>query len=159
MTRENECGGRATSTVKHYDSPYFDSAKYDLNKSLDGDSSTYWCSQKIDAGRKVWWKYNFAKGVQVRQIQLTTRYNRNYERISIIAGNDCDTEVGTLLVNHASIAEMNKFEIGDNHGVFMCYMIQFHLKKASYVAIYEAIFFQGMPQLPHGMDIRAIRNL
>ena len=155
MTRENECGGRATSTVKHWGD------SYDLNKSLDGDSSTYWWSEMLDAGRKVWWKYKFAKGVQVRQIQLTLPYYWNYESISIIAGNDCDTEVGTLLVKDTSIAAMNKFEIGDNHGVFMCYMIQFHLKKGhkSFAAINEAIFFQGMPQLPHGMDIRAIRNL
>ena len=140
MTREENCGGEATSTVKNYR----DSGKYALNKALDGDSSTYWCSVWNNADAKVWWKYKFATAVHVGRIKLSmTYYSSNLGRITILAGNDCNEKVGTLLVNDTSKSFAREEEYDIDGKLFVCYMIQFHLKKADYVAINEAEFFQG----------------
>ena len=136
MTREENCGGEATSTVKNYGDYYA------LNKALDGDSSTYWCSVKNKADAKVWWKYKFATAVHVGRIKLSMKYSDKLERITILAGNDCNEKVGTLLVNDTSKPFARK-EYDIDGKLFVCYMIQFHLKNAKWVAINEAEFFQG----------------
>ena len=118
--------------------------KYAPERAIDGFSSTYWSSRRLPYKglNEAWWKYRFANKVNIQRIELQLRYCKTWTRITIVAGNDCNSEEGVLtLVNEGSKSCSRIYDFSNHSGHFQCYMLRF--RDVVFATIREATFFQG----------------